>query len=308
MKSSWAVFITEIIMDKTMEAFMQQQNKMLAMAQQEASSAQTWDMITQYGIKVITAIIIFIIGRWVAAKLISFLKSMMRRKDVDETLVGFGGNILYALALAFVAIAALSHLGIETTSLAAVIAAAGLAIGLALQSSLSNFASGVMIILFRPFKIGDFIEAGGTSGAVEDISIFTTTMKTGDNKQVIVPNNSITGGTITNYSAKKTRRVDLVIGVSYDDDLQKVKKVLSDILAEEDRILPEPDPVIAVSELADSSVNLVVRPWVNSSDYWGVYFHLTETIKTTFDKEGITIPYPHQDVTVTKVGGNTEAA
>ncbi len=274
------------------------QNSMVAL------SGSSWDLISHYGLKVLIAIAIFIVGRWVAAKLVSVLQSMMRRKDVDETLVVFGGNILYALGLVFVVIAALSQLGIETTSLAAVIAAAGLAIGLALQSSLSNFASGFMIILFRPFKLGDFIEAGGTSGVVEDISIFTTSLKTGDNKQVIVPNNAITGGTITNYSAKKTRRVDLVIGVSYDDDLQKVKRVLGEILAAEDRILPDPDPVIAVSELADSSVNLVVRPWVNSSDYWSVRFHLTETIKTTFDKEGITIPYPHQDVTVTKVGGN----
>ena len=257
-----------------------------------------WSLILEYSPRVLVSVLIFFIGRWIAGALIRFVQSMMRRKDVDETLVVFGGNILYGLALAFVVIAALSNLGIETTSLAAVIAAAGLAVGLALQSSLSNFASGVMIILFRPFKLGDYVEAGGTSGTVEDISIFTTTMRTADNKQIIVPNNTITTGVITNYSAKKTRRVDLVIGVSYDDDLQKVKTVLKEILDAETRILPDPEAVIAVSELADSSVNFVVRPWVNSSDYWAVKFHLTETIKTTFDREGISIPYPHRDVIV----------
>ena len=263
------------------------------------------DYASLYGLKIIAALAIFFIGKWVARKLVDFCKSLMKKSDVDDTLVSFGDNILYGLALAFVVIAALSQLGVETTSLAAVIAAAGLAIGLALQGSLSNFAAGVMIILFRPFQIGDFVEAGGASGTIEDISIFTTIFKTPDNKQVVVPNNAITSGNITNFSAKDTRRVDLVVGVGYGDDLQKVKKVLGDLVAAESRILKDPAPVIAVSELADSSVNLVVRPWVKSADYWGVYFDLTEAIKTTFDKEGISIPFPQRDINIV---GNDNAA
>lgn len=258
-----------------------------------------------YGLKVIAAIAIFIIGKWLVKRLVSLAKKMMRKSKIDETLVSFAGNIMYGLSMAFVAIASLSQLGVETTSLAAIIAAAGLAIGLSLQSSLSNLASGVMIILFRPFKIGDFIEAGGTSGTVEEISIFTTVFKTADNRQVIVPNNSITSGTITNVSANSERRVDLVVGVGYGDDLSKVKKVLSSIVKKDSRILKDKDVTIAVSELADNSVNLVVRPWVKSEDYWGVYFDLTESIKTTFDKEGISIPYPQRDLHV--IEGNVIA-
>ncbi len=255
-----------------------------------------FDLVSVWGIKLLTALAIFFIGKWVAGKLIDWFKSIMESRNIDETLASFLGNIIYGLALAFLAIAALSQLGIDTTSLAAIIAAAGLAVGLALQSSLSNFAAGVMLILFRPFKIGDFIDAAGTSGTVEEISIFTTSLKSVDNKQVIIPNGSIIAGNITNFSAKDTRRVDLVIGVGYGDDLQKVKHVLNDIVSADNRILEEPAPVIAVSELADSSVNLVVRPWVKTSDYWGVYFDLTEKIKTTFDQEGISIPFPQQDV------------
>ena len=254
------------------------------------------EYVSLYGLKVVAAIAIFVIGKWVAKKLVGVARQLMTRAKVDETLVSFAGNVMYGLALTFVAIASLSQLGVETTSLAAVIAAAGLAIGLALQGSLSNLAAGVMIILFRPFKIGDYVEAGGTAGTVEDISIFTTSFKTPDNRQVIVPNNSITSGTIMNVSAKTERRIDLVVGVSYSDDLAKVKKVLSKIVADDDRVLKDKDVTIAVAELADSSVNLVVRPWVKSEDYWAVRFDLTEKIKTTFDKEGISIPFPQRDL------------
>ena len=254
------------------------------------------NLVGYYGMKVLLAVAIFIIGKWLAKKAVAVVKHMMEKAKVDKTLVSFSGNVLYGLILAFIVIAALSQLGIETTSLAAIMAAAGLAVGMALKDSLGSLAAGVMIILFRPFKIGDFIEAGGTMGVVEDITIFTTMMKTGDNKAVIVPNANITGGNITNYSAKDTRRIDLVVGVSYGDDLSKVKKVLNKIVSSEERILKDPEPVIAVSELADSSVNLVVRPWVKSGDYWPVYFALQETIKTTFDKEGISIPFPQQDL------------
>ncbi len=256
------------------------------------------DYLGLYGLKVLAAIAIFIIGRWMAKGLIGFTKKLMQKSKVDPMLVSFLGNILYGLTITLVVIAALSQLGIETTSLAAVIAAAGLAIGLSLQSSLSNLAAGVMIIIFRPFKIGDFIEAAGVSGSVEGISIFTTDIKTGDNKKVIVPNGKITSATITNYSAKKTRRIDLIIGVSYDDDLKKVKRVLAKVIEKEERVLEEPAVQIAVSELADSSVNLVVRPWVKTADYWLVRFDLIEAIKLAFDKEGISIPYPQRDVHV----------
>lgn len=261
--------------------------------------------VSLYGLKVIAAIAIFIIGKWVAKRVVNVLKKVMKKASVDETLISFAGNIFYGLGLAFVVIASLSQLGVETTSLAAVIAAAGLAIGLALQGSLSNLAAGVMIILFRPFKIGDFVEAAGAAGIVEDISIFTTKFRTPDNRQIIVPNNAVTSDNITNISAKPERRVDLVVGVSYDDDLKKVKDVLSKIVSADERVLKDKDVVIAVSELADSSVNLVVRPWVKTEDYWPVYWHLTEQIKVTFDKEGISIPYPQRDLHVIDGGAVT---
>jgi small conductance mechanosensitive channel len=198
--------------------------------------------------------------------------------------------------MAFVIMAALEKLGVETTSFAAIIAAAGLAIGLSLQGTLGNFASGIMLIMFRPFKVGDFVEAGGVAGVVEEIQIFSTKMKSGDNKEIIVPNGQIVGSTITNYSAKETRRIDLVIGVGYDDDLKKVRSVLEDILGKEARVLPDPAPTIGLLELGDSSVNFAVRPWVKTGDYWPTLFDLQEAIKIRFDHEGISIPYPQRDV------------
>ena len=190
----------------------------------------------------------------------------------------------------------LGQLGIQTTSFIAIIGAAGLAIGLALQGSLSNFAAGFLMIIFRPFKIGDFIEGAGVAGVVEEIEIFTTTLKTPDNKTVIIPNAGLTSGNIVNWSAKGTRRVDLVMGIGYDDDIDKARKIMEDIMAQDDRILKDPASMIAVSELADSSVNFTVRPWAKADDYWGVYFDLTEKFKKAFDAEGINIPYPQQDV------------
>jgi small conductance mechanosensitive channel len=211
-------------------------------------------------------------------------------------LTGFVRNLTYMGLLTFVILAAVGQLGVQTTSFIAVLGAAGFAVGLALQGSLGNFASGVLIMIFRPFKSGDFVEAGGTMGIVEAIQIFTTTLRTGDNKTIIVPNGQITSGTITNYSAKDTRRVDLVIGVSYGDDLDKVRRVIEEVIAAEGRVLSEPEPTIGVLELADSSVNFAVRPWVKSSDYWPVYFGLMESFKKRFDQEGISIPFPQQDV------------
>jgi len=244
---------------------------------------------------VIAAAILFG-GIWLAKRIKSYIAVTMEKREVDALLSSFTSNIAYVALVAFVVIAALGKLGIQTTSFVAIIGAAGLAIALSLQGSLSNFASGVMIVAFRPFKVGDFVEAGGVSGVVEGIQIFSTQMRTGDNKEIIVPNSNITSGNITNYSAKDTRRVDMVFGIGYDDDIKKAKEILIKLLEEDERVLKDPEPVVAVSELADSSVNFVVRPWVNSADFWGVKFDYTEAVKLTFDKEGISIPYPQQDV------------
>lgn len=251
-----------------------------------------------WGINIITALVIFLIGKKVARIATNAIERVMRKSKMDETLTNFLGNVLYTLALAFVCIAALSQLGVETTSLAAILAAAGLAVGLALQGSLSNLAAGVMLIAFRPFSAGNFVEVAGTSGTVLEVNIFNTKLKTPDNKIVIVPNGNILGGNITNFSAMDTRRVDMVFGTGYGDDLLKAKQVLTDIIAQDDRILKDPEPVIAVSELGDSSVNFVVRPWVKSEDYWSVYFDMHETVKLRFDEEGISIPFPQRDVHV----------
>ena len=257
--------------------------------------------LTLYGVKIIAALVIFIIGKWAARKLGDVTKKVMASRDVDAALVNFASSLVYYALLVFVVIAALGQIGIQTASFVAIVGAAGLAIGLAMQGSLSNFAAGVLIIIFKPFKIGDFVEMAGTAGVVENIMIFTTEMKTGDNKKIIVPNSSVLGGVITNYSAKDTRRVDLVMGIGYDDDISKAKQVLEEIVNADERILKDPAPLVAVSELADSSVNFAVRPWVKSADYWAVYFALNETVKKRFDEEGISIPYPQQDVHLHKV-------
>ena len=247
---------------------------------------------------VVAALAIFIVGRWVAKLITKLVRKVLAKGKVDETLVKFLGNIVYGLLLALVAIAAVGRLGVDTTSFAAVIAAAGLAVGLALKDSLGNFAAGVMLIIFKPFKVGDFVEAAGTAGVVEEIHVFSTFMRSGDNKQIIVPNGAIIGGTITNVSAKPTRRIDLVVGCGYDDDIKAVKDFLVETLDGDDRILPDPKPVVAVHELGDSSINFVVRPWVNSGDYWAVRWDLTERIKLGFDERGFNIPYPTQDIHV----------
>ncbi len=249
-----------------------------------------------YGLKIIASIVIFVVGRWVARALRNATKKMMAKGNVDETLISFVGNLTYIALLAFVIIASLNQLGIQTTSFIAVIGAAGLAIGLALQGSLANFAAGVLMIIFRPFKAGDYIEGAGVAGTVEEIQIFATQLKTPDNKTIIVPNAKMMGDNITNYSAKDTRRVDMVIGVGYGDDLKKVREILEDILAKDDRFLEDPAPTIGVLELGDNSVNFAVRPWVKKEDYWGAYFDVTETVKRRFDEEGISIPYPQRDV------------
>ena len=249
-------------------------------------------------INIVAALAIFFIGKWVAGMIRKFVVRLCEKRNIDKLLATFLSNILYGLLMAFVILAAISRLGVNTTSFAAIIAAAGLAVGLALQDSLGNFASGVMLILFRPFKAGDLVDAGGSTGVIEEIQLFSTIMRTGDNVQIIVPNGSITGGTITNFSAKSTRRIDLVIGCGYGDNLKEVKEYLEQLLASDERILKDPAPVVAVSELGDSSVNFVVRPWVNAGAYWDVKWDLLEQIKNDFDAKGFNIPYPTQDIHV----------
>jgi small conductance mechanosensitive channel len=221
---------------------------------------------------------------------------VLEKGGADPIIVGFVGSITYIALLAFVVVAALGQLGIQTTSFIAILGAAGLAVGLALQGSLANFAAGFLMIIFRPFKVGDFIEGAGVAGVVKEIQIFTTTLKTGDNKTIIIPNSKISGDNITNYSAEENRRVDMTVGVAYDADLSKVRDVLQDIISKDDRILSDPATQIAVAELADSSVNFVVRVWTKTADYWGVKFDMTETIKNRFDEAGIGIPFPQRDI------------
>ena len=256
-------------------------------------------MKTQGGdlaINVAIAIAIFYVGKLVVSLIVRGMRKVMRRQEVDQTLETFVCNLVRIILMAVVIIAAIGQIGIQTTSFIAIFGAAGLAVGLALQGSLSNFAAGVLIVLFRPYKVGDFVEAAGIAGVVEQVQILTTILKTGDNKQIIVPNGQIMDSIITNYSANDKRRVDMVVGVSYDDDLDKVRSTIEELVAADERILAEPACTIAVSALADSSVNFVVRPWVNTADYWGVMFDLTEAIKKRFDKEGISFPFPQQDV------------
>ena len=250
----------------------------------------------EFGINLVTALVIFVVGRWLIGILVRGLKAVMHKQEVDKTLETFVTNLVRMVLLVFVIIAAIGALGVQTTSLIAVLGAAGLAVGLALQGSLSNFAAGVLIVLFRPYKVGDYVEAAGIGGTVEGVAILTTKFKTPDNKTIIVPNSQVMNSVITNYSANETRRVDMVVGVGYSDDLDKVRSTLQELVSADDRVLDEPACTIAVSELADSSVNFVVRPWVKTSDYWGVKFALTEAIKKRFDELGISIPFPQRDV------------
>ena len=256
--------------------------------------------VIPWAINITLAIVVFIIGRMVAGFVVRLVNRIMKRSRMDEILVNFICSILNAVLLLFVIVAALDQLGVDTTSLIALMGAAGLAVGLALQNSLQNFAAGVMLIVFRPFKAGDFVEAGGTMGVVETISIFSTMLRTPDNREVIVPNGNIYGGNITNFSARPTRRVDLIFGIGYDDDIRKAKEIMTKLVVEDERILKDPAPQIVVGELADSSVNFHLRPWVKSADYWDVYFDLTEKVKLAFDEEGISIPFPQMDLHLDK--------
>lgn len=252
--------------------------------------------IAPWSIKILIALIIFLIGQMVAKIIARVLGKVLSHTKLDKILVEFIQSLVNALLLVFVIVAALDQLGVNTNSVIAVLGAAGLAIGLALQGSLQNFAAGFMLLIFRPFKSGDFVEAAGTAGVIEKIGIFSTTMHTGDNKEVIIPNGSIYSSNIINYSKRPTRRIDMIFSIGYNDDIRLARDVMSEIIKAEPRVLPDPEPLIAVGELGASSVNFYVRPWVKTEDYWDVKYSLTEKIKIAFDEKGITIPFPQMDI------------
>ncbi|WP_165312321.1 small-conductance mechanosensitive channel MscS [Vibrio ziniensis] len=259
------------------------------------------DLLIQYGVNIVSAVLILIIGNIIVKAVAGSVAKVLKKKEMDKAVVEFIHGLVRYVLFVIVLIAALGRVGVETASVVAVIGAAGLAIGLALQGSLSNFAAGVLIVGFRPFKSGDYVEVAGVAGSVEAIQIFQTILKTPDNKMVVVPNGAIIGGSIVNYSRHATRRVDLVIGVSYKSDLKKTKQVIRETLEKDSRILKDPDMTIGVLALADSSVNFVVRPWCKTEEYWGVYFDSMQAIKEALDANGIEIPFPQMDVHLNKV-------
>ncbi|CAK2496804.1 small conductance mechanosensitive channel MscS [Vibrio crassostreae] len=270
------------------------------------SHAEQWltnnsDLFIQYGVNIISALIILFIGNIIVKAVANSVSKVLEKKKMDRAVVEFIHGLVRYLLFVIVLIAALGRLGVQTASVVAVIGAAGLAVGLALQGSLSNFAAGVLIVAFRPFKSGDYVEIGGVAGSVDSIQIFQTILTTPDNKMVVVPNGSVIGSPITNYSRHATRRIDLMIGVSYNADLQKTKALLTKICESDERVLKEPGVQVGVHTLADSSVNFVVRPWVSTADYWSVYFDLMQAIKEGLDNEGIEIPFPQMDVHMNKV-------
>ena len=261
-------------------------------------------LVTRYGMQVIGAIVILVLGKIVSSIVGKLVRKGLTRAKVDPALIGFFGSGASIAIMAFAVIAALAKFGIQTTSFIAVLGAAGLAIGLALQGSLANFASGVLILLFRPIRIGDLVEAGGYLGRITDISIFVTTMSTLDNQKIIIPNSVITGGVINNVNGNGTRRVDMTAGIGYGDDMSKAAGILKEILVNHPKVLEDPAPTVAVKELGDSSVNFVVRPWVNADDYWTVWFDVTQSIKEEFDRNGVSIPFPQRDVHLFREGPN----
>ncbi len=249
-----------------------------------------------WAINIAMAIIIFVVGRLVVGIIMSMFRRLMAKSKHDEMLINFLESIISAILMLFVIVASLNELGVDTTSLVAIVGAAGLAIGLSLQDSLKNFAAGVMLLVFKPFKSGNFVETAGTTGIVQKIGIFHTVMTSLDNKEITIPNGKIYNDNITNYSAKETRRCDMVFGIGYDDDLLKAKRILEEMVHADERVLKDPEPLVAVSELGDNSVNFIVRPWVNSADNFALRLDFTEKVKLRFDEEGISIPYPQMDV------------
>jgi small conductance mechanosensitive channel len=259
-------------------------------------------LVAQWGLKLLGALAVFLVGRIIAGWARRTLRRVLDQSELDATLVPFMTGLLYYALMAFVIIAALGMVGVQTTSVIAVLGAAGLAVGLALQGTLGNFASGVMLLVFRPFRVGDFIEAAGIAGAVQEINIFTTRLNTPDNVGIVIPNTAVWGTTIKNYAANDTRRIDLVAGISYTDDIGVAMRTLQGILDADQRVLKDPAPTIAVSELGDSSVNLVVRPWCRPADYWDLRFHLMRTMKEELERAGCSIPFPQRDVHIHEVG------
>ncbi|MBN1125090.1 MAG: mechanosensitive ion channel [Sedimentisphaerales bacterium] len=257
-----------------------------------------YEYLATNSLNLLYALVILIVGRWISVLAGKLTEKALAGTKVDVTLHKFVAGLVRTALFIFVIVAVLEKLGIKTTSFVAILGAAGLAVGLALQGSLANFAAGILLTIFRPFRVGDFVEIAGTKGIVRHIEIFNTILDSPDNLRIIIPNAQVTGGNIVNYTVNGTRRVDMVFGVSYDDDLKKAREVIQQVIAADTRIFSDPAPVVAVSALADSSVNFVVRPWVNATDYWGVYFDLTEQIKVALEKNGLTIPYPQQDVYV----------
>ena len=266
------------------------------MGNMEELLEQVYVYCATYGLNIIAAFLIFFIGKWVAKIASNILKKVLEKAHFDKTLTSFVAHLVYAGCLVVVFVAALSKLGVETTSIVAMVGAAGLAVGLALQGALANFAAGVILILFQPFKVGHVVEIDGQVGTVSEIQIFNTVIHTLDNRKLIFPNAKVTGDTITNLSGVDERRIDLVFGISYTDNIKTAKEALERVLLADKRILKSPKPVVAVSELADSSVNLVCRPWVQPADYWNVYFDVVERGKLELEKSGITIPFPQRDV------------
>ena len=261
-------------------------------------------LILSWSGRILAALVILLIGRWVAKALISWFGRAFSKAEMEETLSRFLSSLIYIVLMVFVVLTALSTLGVNTTNFLAILGAAGLAVGLALKDSLSNFAAGVMLVFFRPFKTGDFIEAAGISGSVQSIKIFNTVLKTGDNRVITVPNSLIYADTITNYSAEETRRIDLVIGIGYDDDIARARALIQGVLSQDDRILDEPAPAMLLTELGESSVDIAVRPWVKSPDYWAVRSDLLENIKRALEHAGLSIPYPQRDLHI--VSGDLE--
>lgn len=261
---------------------------------------QIYDFLTtkgvEFGLMAIKAIVIYIIGMWIIKMLSKGFNKFMEKREFDESLKPFLKSLFYNLLFVLLILSILTSVGIEVTSFIAILGAAGLAVGLALQGTLQNFAGGVIILTLRPFKVGDYIDGGGNSGTVKAISIFNTVLNTPDNKRVIIPNGALSNASITNFSAEETRRVDMVFGIGYDDDIKKAKEILVEMVNSDERILKDPAPVVNVGSLGDSSVNLNCRPWVNAADYWGVFFDFQENVKIRFDKEGISIPFPQRDV------------
>jgi small conductance mechanosensitive channel len=252
--------------------------------------------LAAYGLNIVAAIFIILIGKWLAGVIARITERLLVKAEVDKTLATFARRLVYILLLVFVIIAALNKLGVQTTSLVAILGAAGLAVGFALQASLSNFASGVMLIMFKPFKVGDFVEVADTLGSVQGIHIFNTILSSPDNRRIIIPNSQITSEKITNFTAIDRRRIDLVFGISYDDDIKKAKDILQAIVTSDERVLKDPPPTIGVLELGDSSINIVCRPWVKPADYWDVYFDTLENAKVQLEASGLSIPYPQRDV------------